>query len=235
MRNSQRAVLSVIGLLAAFVVAVAVWIRVAVPPLPALSGERGARSYDHTDFDRVSVSGQWEVAIERGDSWRVAVEAPQELLEYLRVERDGDELELGLEGGWVRGGWGGDSQALAATITMPALESLELSGASAVSFSGFEGRELSIVSSGASELRANASRYEELRVVLSGAGNAQLGDLTAINANVSVSGAADVVVRMGGGRLTGNLSGASDLEYVGNVSEVNVSQSGAGSIRRRSD
>lgn len=233
MRNSQRAVLSVIGLLAAFIVAAGVWIRVALPQLPDLSGERGSRTYDYQDFDRVGISGQWEVTLERGDAWRVAVEVPVELLEYLRVERDGDVLELGLEGGWVRGGWGRNRDALKATITMPSLEGLELSGASSLSFSGFEGRELSIVSSGASELRANASRYDDLRLVLSGAGAAQLGDLTATNADVTVSGAADVVLRMGGGRLTGRLSGASDLDYFGTVSEQNVSQSGAGSIRRR--
>jgi hypothetical protein len=233
MRNSQRAVLSVIGLLAAFVVAAAVWIRVAVPQLPDLSGERGSRTYDYSDFDRVHISGQWEVTVERGDTWRVAVEAPTELFDYLRAERDGDVLELGLMGGGWRGGWGRDSEALKATITMPALQGLELSGASSLSFSGFEGRELSIVSSGASELRAAASRFDDLRLVLSGAGSAQLGDLTATNADVTVSGAADVRLRMAGGRLTGRLSGASDVEYSGTVSEQSISQSGAGSVRQR--
>jgi hypothetical protein len=234
MRNSQRVVLAVIGGLAVLLLAAGVWMRVAVPQLPDLSGERGPRAYDLTDFDRVSVSGQWEVTIERGDAWRVTVDAPVELHEYLRVERDGDELELGLDGGWrLGGGWGRDSNALEATITMPALEGLELSGASTLSFSGFEGRELSIVSSGASEVRANASRYDDLRLVLSGAGSAELEDLTATNADVTVSGAADVRLRMGGGRLTGNLSGASNLEYWGSVSEQSLSQSGVGSVRHR--
>lgn len=233
MRNSQRAVLAVIGILAALLVAAGVWIRVSVPQLPALSGERGSRTYDFADFDRLGVSGQWEVTIERGDAWRVAVEGPVELLEYLRVERDGDSLELGLIGGWWRGGRGRDRDELAATVTMPTLEGLELSGASSLSLAGFDGRELSIVSSGASELRATASRYDDLRLVLSGAGSAELDGLTATNADVTVSGAADVRLRMAGGRLTGRLSGASDLEYSGSVSEQSVSQSGAGSIRQR--
>lgn len=234
MRNSQRVVWAVVGGLAVLILAAGVWIRVAVPQLPDLSGERGSRSYDVTDFDRVAVSGQWEVTIERGDTWRVAVEAPMELLEYLRVERDGDELDLGLEGGrWFGGGWGRNSNALEATITMPALEGLETSGASTLSFSGFDGRELSIVSSGASELRASTSRYDDLRLVMSGAGSAMLDELTATNADVTVSGAADVRLRMAGGRLTGRLSGASDLEYFGTVNEQSLSQSGAGSIRHR--
>ncbi len=234
MRNSQRAVLAVIGLLAAFLVVVAVWIRVAVPQLPDLSGERGSRTYDYADFDRVGVRGQWEVTVQRGDSWRIAVEAPVELLEYIRAERDGDAFELGLAGGWWRGGgWGRDDDALKATITMPALAGLELSGASTLSFAGFEGRELSIVSSGPSALRAAASRFDDLRLVMSGAGSAELGELTATNANVTVSGAADIRLRMAGGKLSGNLSGASNLEYAGTVSEQTLTQSGAGSVRHR--
>jgi hypothetical protein len=234
MRNSQRVVLAVIGGLAVLILAAGIWIRVAVPQLPDLSGARGSRTYDFADFDRVGVSGQWQVTIERGDTWRVAVDAPVELLEYVRVEHVGDELRLGLDGGWqFGGGWGRNSNALEATITMPALSRLETSGASTLSFSGFEGRELSIVSSGASELRANTSRYDDLRLVMSGAGSAMLGDLTATNADVTVSGAAEVRLRMAGGTLSGRLSGASDLEYSGTVSAQTLSQSGAGSIRQR--
>lgn len=233
MRNSQRVVLAVVGGLAVLILAIGIRIRVAAPRLPELSGERGPRSYDFADFDRVGISGQWRVTIERGDAWRVAVDAPVELHQYIRVELEGDELEIGLEGGWFGGGWGGDDTALNATITMPALEGLELSGASTLSFAGFEGRELSIVSSGASELKATASRYDDLRLVLSGAGSAALGELTVTNADVTVSGAANVRLRMAGGRLTGRLSGASDVEYSGTVTEQSISQSGASSVRQR--
>jgi hypothetical protein len=46
-----------------------------------------------------------------------------------------------------------------------------------------------------------------------------------------VSGAADVALRMAGGRLTGHLSGAANLRYSGTVTEESVSTSGAANIR----
>jgi hypothetical protein len=48
-----------------------------------------------------------------------------------------------------------------------------------------------------------------------------------------VSGAGNVKLRMAGGRLTGDVSGAANLEYYGPVSEQSVQQSGFVNVRRR--
>ena len=181
----------------------------------------------------MEISGQWQVTIERGDAWRIAVEAPVEFLDNLIVEQQGDALELKVDGGSWFGGFGGDGDGPKATITMPALESITLSGASELSFSGFEGDRLSLVSSGASELRATASRFETLTLELSGAGNANLDEMPVTNADISVSGAANVSLNMAGGRLTGEMSGAGNLDYRGTVSEQSVDQSGFVSIQHR--
>lgn len=232
MRNSQRVVLGVIGLIAALIVAMAVWVMVATPEMPELSGERSTRTYDLADFDGVDVSGQWSVIVERGEGWRVAVEAPTETLDDVEIDVDGGELSVGYEGGWCAGCFRDDS-ALEVTITMPALESLEVSGTTTVRFSGFEASALSIDASGAVDLRGAASRFDTLMLDLSGAGSVDLADAPTTNAEVDVSGAGSVTLRMAGGRLTGDMSGAANLTYFGSVSEERIEKSGLVNVRRR--
>ena len=231
MRNSQRVVAGLLGVIVALMIAVATWVGVAAPQPPQLSGERTTRTYDYTDFRGVEVDGQWQVTIERGDAWRISVEMPAEVVDRVSVERDGDALELDYLGPWF--GDFGEDDALRATITMPALESLDLSGATQLSFSGFEGGTLSLDASGAGEIRGSASRFDALLLDMSGFGNIELGDVAVTNADVDLSGFGNVTLRMAGGRLRGDMSGFGSLEYYGTVSEENVDKSGFGRIRRR--
>ena len=232
MRNSQRVVLAVIGGIAAVILAMAIWVRFAAPSAPDLSGERTAQTYDFADFQGVEVGGQWQVTIERGDVWRVAVDAPAELIENVRIQLVGDVLDLGYEGPWWFGGLDGDD-TLKATITMPTLDSLEISGTSMVRFSGFESGALSLDVSGTGDVRGSASRFDALTLDVSGAVNVDLGDVPVANAEVDISGAGNVTLRMAGGRLTGELSGAANLNYYGTVSEASVDTSGFVNLRRR--
>src|SRR5690554_1044027 len=173
MRNSQWVVVGVIGGIAALIFGIGLWLRLAGTELPDLSGELTSRTYDYADFDEIDIDGQWQVTIERGDAWSVAVEVPAELVDDLRVRVDGDVLHLGFERIWQFGDFG-DQEGFKATITMPALESLDLSGASAVRFSGFEGDSLSIDVSGAGEIRGTASRFDTLDLDASGAVSVEL-------------------------------------------------------------
>jgi hypothetical protein len=209
-----------------------VWIRLVAQPAPELSGQRTSRTYDHTGFDGIEMSGQWDVTIERGDAWRVAVDVPVELIDQVDVELRGDRLSIGFEGGWCAWCFR-DGLVLKATITMPALEALGGSGASKVRFSGFDGANLSLDLSGAGEIRGAASRFDALTLDMSGAANVELSDVPVTNADVDISGAGNVTLRMAGGRLTGDISGAGNLEYYGTVSEETVDKSGIVNVRHR--
>lgn len=232
MRNSQFAVLSALGLIVVLMLGMAVWFRFVAEPAPELSGQRTSRSYDFTDFDRIEVEGQWSVTIERGTAWSIGVETPVEIVDGVEVERDGDELSISYEGGWCAGCFR-DGNPLKATITMPDLESVDLSGTTMLSFSGFDGRSLTVDVSGAVDLRGASSRFDMLVLDLSGAGNVDLLDVPVTDASIDVSGAGNVKLRMAGGRLTGDMSGAGNLEYSGTVSEERVEKSGFVNVRRR--
>lgn len=237
MRNSQRAIVGLLGVAVGLMVVVAIWVWVTGERPVELSGERTTRTYDYADFDGVHVAGQWQVTIERGDAWRVSVEVPAEVADRVRVERGGDVLHLAYDRALWFGGFGrvdrendGTPQA---TITMPALEMLDLSGASRLSFSGFEGGALSVDVSGGVALQGAASRFDTLTLDLSGAGSIDLADVPVTDANVDINGAGNVKLQMAGGRLTGDVSGAANLEYSGTVSAETIDRSGIVNVRHR--
>jgi hypothetical protein len=238
MKHSVAAVLAAIAVAVAVTVALAVWVRFAAPEAespPPLSGQRTTQSYDLAAFTGVKTSGQWQVTLERGDSWIVELSFPLELGGFIDVRKDGDTLILGyrLDRGWWSDFGSNEALAMTARVVMPALEAVDLSGATRLEISGFTGTELDIDASGAISIDSADSRYDELDLDISGAGEADLGGITATNARIDISGAQNITLRMAGGSLTGDVSGASEIEYFGTISAQDVDISGFASIEHR--
>jgi hypothetical protein len=232
MSNSQRALLAGLGFVAFLMIVGAVWTRATVTTGPQISGERGTLTPALADFAGVEASGLWDLTVVRGDARRVELDVPVELVDRIEARVEDGRLVLDLEGrSWMGGCGFGDRCRMKANITSPELRDIRLSGATTVDFSGFDGAELAVALSGAGKIDGSSSRYDELDLTMSGAGAANLENVTVTNAEVSVSGAGSIALRMAGGRLTGELSGAADLRYSGTVSEESVSTSGAADVR----
>jgi hypothetical protein len=107
-----------------------------------------------------------------------------------------------------------------------------VAGASEIDLRGFEGERLAITSSGAVDIEGHSSRYGVLDLTMSGAGQADLRDVVVTDANVALTGAADVTLRMAGGRLAGRIAGAGKVAYYGTVSEQSIATSGIGTVER---
>ena len=247
MRKSQIAVLSVFAGLIVVIVAMIVAARIIVaqiqsseyagaPPSGARDTERtaqrAAESLDLTGFERIDARGTWEITLRQGADWDVELDYSPDLEERLRVRVDGDRLVLAYE----RGNWswwrdiGGNRNRVAATIVMPALEAVDVSGAAELRFTGFSGEALAITVSGAADIDGSDGRYEALDLTVSGAGDVNLGDVVVDDARLVLSGAADVMLNMNGGDLSGTISGAGKVRYRGSIDTQNVSMSGFSSI-----
>lgn len=238
MKRSLVALLSAIGVVAAVMLALALWIRFTAPPreeLPTLSGQRTTRSYDIEGFTGIETSGQWQVTLVRGDAWTVELSYPLELERFIDVRKGGDALILGYnaDGAWWSDFGSKDALGMSARIVMPALEKIELGGASRLELAGFEGAELEIDVSGAVAIESRDNRYDELDLALSGAGRADLGGVTATDAHIDVSGALNVTLRMAGGTLSGDVAGVSNVEYFGTIASQDIDTSGVASLEHR--
>ena len=209
------------------------------------SGNVVTQDMDISDFDQVEAGWGLRVTVRQAESYSVVIRADDNVVRYLDVSKQGDRLKIGLKRN-VAYSFG--AVTLEATVTLPELSGLELSGGSHGEISGFRSNKaLSVEASGGSELegsieardtRLNASGGS--RVTLSGSG----GDLTVESsggsrvdlatfdvqdANVEASGGGTVTVNASGG-LSVDASGGSNVYYVGSPSLGRVDVSGGSQL-----
>ncbi|HEV7779773.1 MAG TPA: head GIN domain-containing protein [Chitinophagaceae bacterium] len=196
-------------------------------------------------FSKVDVGGNIEVYIKQDSVYSVRIETDENLLEYIIVRTDGDQLVIEPK----------DHSNLSGTndikvyVSAPVFKKLEVSGASSISTEGLvSSEEIDIEISGASsanlELKSPRVSAEingasnvllkgqtkDLKIEGGGASHARCFDLLSENANVDVSGASSAEV-FASVSLKADASGASHIKYKGAATHTGTA-SGAGSISK---
>jgi hypothetical protein len=170
------------------------------------SGETATWEMAYTDFNQLEIGHAFDVQINRADNYLVSITIDKKLYEYLKIDQRGDTLRIGLKSGYVY-----INTVQRATVALPDLRRLELSGASKAVVSGF-------------------SVSHSLDFGLSGASRLDLGHTIAGNSDFSLSGASQVngIIEMDDGDFS--LSGASFLELEGSADDITIDASGASRI-----
>ena len=215
-----------------------------VPLSYSLAGDR-TQSYDYKDFHKVSVGYGMRVDISQSDNYSIEVNADERDFEYLKVKKDGNEVEF-----YINRNSYHKRGDIYIKITMPELTSIDLSGGSIgnmsmdVSSESFEGD----LSGGAilkgslkcSDIEFDLSGGAQLTLdgysknaTIDGSGGAvfHLKDFKVKNADISLSGGSIVSINMNG-KLTASQSGGSQITYYGNADIVSTSFSGGSGIRK---
>jgi hypothetical protein len=241
MRKSQIIVSSALGAVALLIVLAIVAARLIAarlgsgeysesPRADRPAGPVASETRNLSGFDRIDARGRWEVDLKQGAAWDVVLSYSENDADRIDVRVENGRLILEEKGrGWSWFG-GGDGEAIEATITMPALEGIDLSGASELTLSGFSGDQLDITASGATEIDGSGGSYRELTLIVSGAGDVDLDEIVVDDARVVLSGAGDIRLNMNGGDLAGSVSGAGHITYRGTVREENVVTSGFSTV-----
>jgi serine/threonine-protein kinase len=208
------------------------------------SGNVVTQEKDFTEFDKVDVTDFFKVNIRQGDSFRVVVRLDDNLVQYLRVVKQGRTLKIGMAPG-LRFFMSATREA---EVTLPELTGLSLSGASQGTITGFSSTEaLDVELSGASHLLGNIdagdTRFDvsgasqvnlsgsarDVIIDASGASQVKLADFPVEDATVDASGATKVTVNPSG-RLDADASGASRVHYLGDPTLGNIDTSGASDV-----
>ncbi|GEM_PF-2611470 len=188
-------------------------------------GEEMSQKFDFKNFNEISLSSSFTVNIQQGETYSMEINGPAELFEGLEVAQDGKEIEIGYDK--KRKNFG--SSSLKVNITMPELESLDMSGAVKAKIDGFKNESLQIDISGASSCEMDA-HISNVKIDVSGAGNVELkgsGDLMVIN----LSGASNIKAReYKVKRLNLNMSGAGAAQVYASE-QFDVEVSGVGSVK----
>lgn len=210
------------------------------------SGNLETEEYAFTNFTKVEISSAFKFEIQQSSSYNISVTADDNVMEYVQVSQVGQTLKIKL--GTVT--WFGP-KTLRASVTMPELRGLTVSGASRGDIYDFSSTEdLDITVSGASRVNGDITAGNvEFRISgastiqldgsandmvagVSGASRFNLDDFTVNNADVDFSGASSGTVNLSG-RLDADLSGASKLWYIGEPIMGTISTSGASTLSKK--
>ncbi len=221
-------------------------LRVSTGAGPAITGSRNLveKSYDLSGFTAVDASAGATVEITRADTPGVKITVDDNAVDYVKVEKKGDTLVIGLKDGSF------NNVTLKAAVAMPELLGVTASGGSRVTFDEFsttkpvafmstggadikgaiQGGPAQVTASGGANLTLTG-RGERLTLDHSGGGSVKLGAFPVGDANVTVSGGSQSEINASG-IVNGTVTGGGTLKLVGQASSVDVKESGGGQVIR---
>jgi Putative auto-transporter adhesin, head GIN domain len=181
------------------------------------------------EFDSIDMEGAARIEISVGSPESLTIEAREDVAKRVKVEVRGDTLHIKSKpkDWFISNG----RPRVTLRITVPRLESLQLEGGNDVRLTGFDGGESRIRAQGAAHIKAKG-RLDELTVHMAGAGHADLSDLIADEAKITVDGVGSVYVHPKE-TLDATMNGVGAILYTGSPREVNTHMNGLGTIGRR--
>jgi hypothetical protein len=210
------------------------------------SGNVETKEYTFSDFNEVEISSAFEFDISQSGSYSINITADDNVFDKIEVTKEGDTLKIGL-----RTFTGLGPVTLKAEVTMPELYGLSVSGASHGTVSDFSSTEdLDLTVSGASKVTGDITTGDvdfnvsgastvqlegsanNIAADVSGASRLNLGGFAVNNADITFSGASNGTVNVSG-KLDANLSGASNLKYIGEPTMGDINTSGASTLNKK--
>ena len=181
------------------------------------SGNFETEKYAFANFTEVEISDAFKFEIEQSSSYSIDVTADDNVMEYVRVSQDDQTLKIGLGRDLHIGpvtlkiGLGIlpnlASVRLRASVTMPQLRNVIISGASRGTISGF-------------------NSTDDLAIDVSGASKVT-GDITAGDAAIDISGLSMFTGDIAADDVAFDISGASTIQLDGSASDMVAVVSGA--------
>jgi hypothetical protein len=204
MKNIIRISLAVIIGIA--VLAFLVGCGVRVPGAVTGSGKAETREFNLSGFSEIQAANAFSIQVSSSESFKVRVTADDNLWNSLDISVSGNTLHLRPKPGiGIIGG------TLKADVTMPSVKSLDLSGASSATLSGFNSNDnVNFTLSGAAKVNLDNMKSGPSIFELSGASNAS-GSFTTSNVKLTTSGGSNVNLEGSATDITIDASGASHI------------------------
>jgi Putative auto-transporter adhesin, head GIN domain len=173
-------------------------------------------------FTSIELAGAATVDVTVGKPAALTLRADDNVVPLIRTEvRDG-KLVVSSKHGYTT------SHELHLSITTPALDGVSITGTGTLTADGIRANAFSLDLSGAATITL-AGETGALDANLSGTGTAELGDLVARDATVSLSGAGSVHVNSTAS-LDATVTGVGSVVYTGSPARVSTHVSGVGTV-----
>jgi len=201
-------------------------------PLGPVIGSGNLVTLDRSFSDFTVVEAGWgfEVTITKSEAYSVSITTDDNMFDYVQISKSGSTLNINLKPGTY------NRVTLKANIKMPLLRALQLSGGSQCYVKSFN---VPPYYSGVFTLDLSGGSFTEMEgsankisIEASGGSRLDLSDFPVHDAYVEFSGGSRGTINIDG-RLDADLSGGSQLYYIGEPTLGDIDMSGGSTIGKR--
>lgn len=186
------------------------------------SGDVDEESRQIEEFERLDVSGAFDVRVTLGEEPSLKISGDDNLLKYVKVRNKGDRLVISTRKNI------NPREDMRITITNPSLRRLSVSGANSVKMRNIDTEEFQADISGACSVDLSGDS-ERFRVDMSGASNLDAERLITKKVRIDCSGACNAEV-YASESIQADVSGVCSIKYSGNPVKTDLDASGVSSI-----
>lgn len=215
-------------------------------PGVAGSGSGNTRTYQVADFTGVVLRGSDDVDVRVGSAFSVRAEGDPEVLEYLKIEKDGDTLKIGRRN---RSGFNWGDRSVKIYVTMPRITSGSVAGSGDMTIDRVEGGSFNANSAGSGSIAvatlaadavamniagsggisAGGGTAKSIKAKIAGSGDIDAAKLKASDADISIAGSGGVKLDVNGNAKV-SIVGSGDVDLGANA-KCSVSKMGSGDVR----
>jgi Putative auto-transporter adhesin, head GIN domain len=181
---------------------------------------------EFTNFTNLDISGEWDITIKYGMVFDINIDARRGTIEPYEIKKTGNTLFL------TENPQSEINRKLTAVITMPELKGFNSTGGVKLDLNGFIEPDLILNFKGGAWASAENCQFDNLHLNSAGAINLEFGKIKIVNVDVQLKGAGNLIFHMDGGILSGNASGAVNIEYSGEARQE-IQSAGLANIERR--
>jgi hypothetical protein len=189
------------------------------------SGMSKVETRNVSGFDEIEASGAVNVEVSVQKDFSVTVEADDNLLQYIKTETSGNTLKIYTEGSIST------KTKIYVKISMPEINSVDVSGASTIAVSNVKSDSIKLEASGASKIKIDGEA-NTMEADASGASGINAEGLKVETADIEASGASNATV-WANDELKADASGASSIYYAGEPKNLTQNSSGASSVKKK--
>lgn len=160
---------------------------------PAFAGETVRRSFELQDFSAIEISGAYDLDVKVGDDYSVTISGHETELARSEVSVRNGALVLGSRKRLHREKDHDGHDSLTATVTLPALDRLTVSGVVDADISGVDAGAFEVNLSGVGEVNIEG-RCKRLDARVSGVGELNARALECAEADIALSGMGEASV-----------------------------------------
>jgi len=180
-----------------------------------------------SDFKTIEVSGLITVDVVTQKDYSLEIETDDNILKFIKTEVEDGVLKIYKTRGSFK------KFKATVRISAPEINRLEVSGVTKTSVANLNTESFDVDMNGASKIQLDG-RVTDLKVDMNGASKLEAKNLKAENVSIEGSGASRAYVTVAG-KLSSDLSGASNVSYYGEPGEIVKKNSGASSLRQLKD